>query len=317
MEGQGKRESDEAPGSVSVPAKRESVPHNRLTQSTVTSQSLDPTQIYLKEIGYHSLLTREQEVTLARRIQQGDQAAFCKMVESNLRLVVKIARRYHNRGLAFLDLIEEGNMGLMHALEKYDPERGFRFSTYASWWIKQGIERAIMNQSRTVRLPVHVIKQLNTYLQAGYKLVSQHQRSATAEDIADMLDKPLEEIQRILALKNDTASLDETDYVESMTTRLESISDENDTNDPLRVMQDENLYQHIEVWLGELNELEHLVIARRFGLQGHSPGTLEEVGENLGLTRERVRQLQIRGLRNLRVIVKKQGLSGDQFDHSD
>src|SRR5690554_889313 len=163
-----------------------------------SSTTLDATQMYLNEIGYSPLLSAEEEVYYARRAQRGDAAARARMIESNLRLVVKIARRYMNRGLAFLDLIEEGNLGLIRAVEKFDPERGFRFSTYATWWIRQTIERAIMNQTRTIRLPIHVVKEINIYLRAARQLAQDLEREPSAEEIAVLLDKPIAEVKRML-----------------------------------------------------------------------------------------------------------------------
>src|SRR5690606_24175146 len=170
--------------------------------------SLDATQLYLNEIGASPLLTAAEEVYFARRAQRGDQAARARMIESNLRLVVKIARRYMNRGLAFLDLIEEGNLGLIRAVEKFDPERGFRFSTYATWWIRQTIERAIMNQTRTIRLPIHVIKEINQCLRAARQLAQTLDHEPTPEEIAFVLEKRVEDVRRALSLIEGTTSID-------------------------------------------------------------------------------------------------------------
>ena len=162
---------------------------------------MDATRLYLNEIGISKLLTAEEEVYFARLAQKGDQSARQRMIESNLRLVVKIARRYMNRGLALLDLIEEGNLGLIRAVEKFDPERGFRFSTYATWWIRQTIERAIMNQTRTIRLPIHVVKEINVYLRAARKLAQTLDHEPSSEEIADLLDRPIDEVKRMLGLE--------------------------------------------------------------------------------------------------------------------
>src|SRR5690554_2297113 len=164
------------------------------------SKQLDPTQLYLNEIGFSPLLTPEEEVYFARLARKGEESGRKRMIESNLRLVVKIARRYVNRGLTLLDLIEEGNLGLIRAVEKFDPERGFRFSTYATWWIRQTIERAIMNQTRTIRLPIHVVKELNIYLRAARELTQKLDHEPTAEEIARMVDKPVADVKRMLGL---------------------------------------------------------------------------------------------------------------------
>jgi len=169
---------------------------------------LDATRMYLSEIGFSSLLTAEEEVYYARRSLKGDESARKRMIESNLRLVVKIARRYMNRGLALLDLIEEGNLGLIRAVEKFDPERGFRFSTYATWWIRQTIERGLMNQTRTIRLPIHVVKEINVYLRAARKLAQKLDREPSPEDVAEMLDRPIEDVQRMLGLNERVTSVD-------------------------------------------------------------------------------------------------------------
>ncbi len=271
-------------------------------------ETRDPTHIYLRELGFKPLLTATEELRVAREVKKGVKSARIKMIESNLRLVVKIARHYCHRGLAFLDLIEEGNLGLMTAVEKFDPERGFRFSTYATWWIRQTIERAIMNQSRTVRLPIHVIKELNIYLRAGKKLSTQLDHKATPEEIAEMIDKPVEEIREILFLAPDAISIDTPVVQDSQKTLNDVIPDENNV-DPMYLVQQEDLEVHITQWLHLLSERERQVIIRRFGLQGHDRGTLEEVGVAVGLTRERVRQLQIEGLKKLRHIVEAEGLT--------
>lgn len=266
----------------------------------------DPTQMYLSSIGFAELLTADEEKSFARLALKGDEAARNRMIESNLRLVVKIARHYNRRGLAFLDLIEEGNLGLMHAIEKFDPERGFRFSTYATWWIRQTIERAIMNQSRTIRLPIHVLKEMNSYLRAARHLAQKLDHEPTCEEIAIMVDKPIDEIKRILDLNKDTTSIDNPLAQDSDKPLVDIIADDNNI-DPVELLQDADLQDHLEDWLHQLNDKQQEIIARRFGLHGYEKATLEDVGEAVGLTRERVRQIQLEALQKLRKIIESEG----------
>ncbi|MBD1555363.1 RNA polymerase sigma factor RpoS [Vibrio sp. S9_S30] len=274
----------------------------------VTSKSLDATQLYLGEIGFSPLLTAEEEVLYARRALRGDEAARKRMIESNLRLVVKISRRYGNRGLALLDLIEEGNLGLIRAVEKFDPERGFRFSTYATWWIRQTIERALMNQTRTIRLPIHVVKELNIYLRTARELSQKLDHEPTAEEIAQKLDKPVEDVSKMLRLNERVSSVDTPIGGESEKALLDIIPDVNNS-DPEVCTQDDDIKHSLIDWLDDLNPKQKEVLARRFGLLGYEPSTLEEVGREINLTRERVRQIQVEGLRRLREILVKQGLN--------
>ena len=273
---------------------------------------LDATRMYLSEIGYSPLLSAEEEVHFARRALRGDESARRRMIESNLRLVVKIARKYINRGLPLLDLIEEGNLGLIHAVEKFDPERGFRFSTYATWWIRQTIERAIMNQTRTIRLPIHVIKELNLYLRTARRLSNELDREATAEEIAAEMDKSPEDVKRLLGLNERVTSVDSPITRDGDRLLLDAIPDENNT-DPSRLLQDEDMQIIIDKWLARLNDKQREVVERRFGLNGREKGTLEDVGSAIGVTRERVRQIQMDALKNLRRILEQDGLSEDSL----
>lgn len=270
----------------------------------------DVTQIYLNEIGANPLLTAEQEVTLTRRVRAGDFEARQKMIEHNLRLVVNIAKHYLNRGIPLLDLVEEGNLGLMHALEKFDPERGFRFSTYATWWIRQNIERAIMNQSRTIRLPVHVVKELNQVLRTQRSLEARGAGESTPEEIAQLLAKPVDDVRGILQLNEHTASLDAPLDIDPSLSIGESIADESadSAEDQIQCAEVENL---ISEWMGQLGEKQRVVIEHRYGLNGCEPQTLEQLADLLGLTRERVRQIQIEALSHLRRILKRAGVSRD------
>ncbi|MGQ9426748.1 RNA polymerase sigma factor RpoS [Gilvimarinus sp. F26214L] len=279
------------------------------TQEKV-QKSLDATQLYLNEIGFSPLLSAEEEVYFARLSLKGCDASRKRMIESNLRLVVKIARRYVNRGLALLDLIEEGNLGLIRAVEKFDPERGFRFSTYATWWIRQTIERAIMNQTRTIRLPIHVVKELNVYLRAARELAQKLDHEPSPEDIAELLDKPVEDVKRMLGLNERVTSVDVPIGPSSDKVLVDTIPDQN-VSDPAALLQESDLSASIDDWLLELTEKQREVVSRRFGLRGHEMSTLEEVGREIGLTRERVRQIQVEALRRLRDILEKQGLNGE------
>lgn len=272
----------------------------------------DVTQIYLHEIGLKPLLTVEEEQRYARLTVRGDFEARQKMIEHNLRLVVNVAKQYINRGVPLLDLIEEGNLGLMHALEKFDPERGFRFSTYATWWIRQNVERAIMNQSRTIRLPVHVIKEMNTVLRARRHLEMHGDREPRIEDIAHLLGRSAEDVRRVLSHNEHLASLDAPLDIDPMLSIGESIADESAAAPDARLASSE-IEDLVREWLGQLNAKQRTVIERRFGLSGAEIVTLEHLAESLGVTRERVRQIQLEALAELRRILRRRGLSKDQL----
>jgi len=273
---------------------------NRAKANTArkVDKSLDATQLYLNEIGYSPLLTAEEEKHFSRLALKGDESGRHRMIESNLRLVVKISRRYLNRGLTLLDLIEEG--------------RGFRFSTYATWWIRQTIERAIMNQTRTIRLPIHVVKELNVYLRAARELTQKLDHEPSAEEIADMLDKPAADVERLLGLNERVTSMDTPVGPESDRSVIDTIADVR-VCDPSQLLQDSDIKDSIASWLDELSDKQREVVSRRFGLRGHESSTLEEVGREIGLTRERVRQIQVDALRRLRSIVETQGLNGESL----
>lgn len=273
---------------------------------------MDATHIYLGEIGFSPLLSAEEEVHYSKLALKGDVAARKKMIESNLRLVVKISRRYLNRGLPLLDLIEEGNLGLMKSVEKFDPDRGFRFSTYATWWIRQTIERAIMNQTRTIRLPIHVVKELNVYLRAARQLTQKLDHEPSPEEIAEMLDKPLEEVQKLLGFNDKVSSVDTPIGYDEGKSLLDTLADENSLN-PAEMLTDEDFRMHIESLLDQLTENQQEVIARRFGLRGFEKATLEEVGKEIDLTRERVRQIQVEALKSLRVLLERYGLTQEDL----
>lgn len=270
-------------------------------------KNLDATQLYLGEIGFSPLLSAEEEVYFSRRALKGDEASRKRMIVSNLRLVVKIARRYNNRGLALLDLIEEGNLGLIRAVEKFDPERGFRFSTYATWWIRQTIERAIMNQTRTIRLPIHIVKELNVYLRAARELSQKLDHEPTAEEIAESLDKPVQDVTKMLRLNEKITSVDTPIGGENDKVLLDVIADDKG-HGPEEDIQDSDIKLNIIKWLEDLSPKQREVLARRFGLLGYEPSTLEDVGVEIGLTRERVRQIQVEALRRLRDMLGHKGL---------
>ena len=277
----------------------------------VLGQLLDPTRQYLDEIGVSPLLTAEEEKEYARRALRGDESARQRMIESNLRLVVKIARRYLNRGLPLLDLIEEGNLGLIHAVKKFDPERGFRFSTYATWWIRQTIERGIMNQSRTVRLPIHIIKDINSCLRAARRLFQEIDRAPTTAELAERLDRDVEDVERLMSLhervtlRANTRDGDGIDPVERLHGRRSA--------EPSRCAQADDVHDIVDHWVCELSDKQRAVVERRFGLHGYRRATLEQIGDEIGVTRERVRQIQLDALKNLREMLETHGISGESL----
>jgi RNA polymerase nonessential primary-like sigma factor len=276
----------------------------------ITESHFDATRLYLSEIGFSPLLTAEEEVYFSRRAQRGDEAARKRMIESNLRLVVKIARRYMNRGLPLLDLIEEGNLGLIRAVEKFDPERGFRFSTYATWWIRQTIERAIMNQTRTIRLPIHVVKELNGYLRAARQLAQKLDHEPSAEEIAQVVEKPIHEVKRMLGLNERVTSVDVPIGRDSDRAVIDAVPDDNNP-DPSDLLMDEDVLANLDAWIAQLTDKQREVVERRFGLHGYKISTLEEVGREIGVTRERVRQIQMDALKRLREILEGDGFSSE------
>jgi RNA polymerase nonessential primary-like sigma factor len=231
------------------------------------------------------------------------------MIESNLRLVVKMAKRYMNKGLAFLDLIAEGNIGLMRAVDKYNPDLGFRFSTYATWWIKQSVERALLNQTRTIRVPIHVLKELNLYLRTAAELRKQNNCDPSPEEVAKKLNKPIKDIKKILTATKTVDSIDDM-FDDSSRPIIETIASEN-TLSPQAELEQNNLHAHLDDWLDHLNENQRTVIAMRFGLRGYDATTLENIGNQIGLTRERVRQIQIEAMRRLSQIARSKKISED------
>jgi RNA polymerase nonessential primary-like sigma factor len=270
----------------------------------------DVTQIYFNEIGHNALLSAQEEAVLTRRVKQDDFDARQKMIECNLRLVVNIAKHYTNHGVALLDLIEEGNMGMMHALDKFDPERGFRFSTYATWWIRQNIERCIMNQSRTIRLPVHVIKDLNIILQASRHLEAHTGKEPKPEDVAHLLGRPVKDVQRMLSLNMSMMSLDAPLDIDPLLSIGDVMADDQ-TLGPDLMLEKSEIKHRVQEWLNRLSEKQRYIIEQRYGLNGDETQTLEQLAERLDLTRERVRQIQLEALQTLRVILRCDGVSKD------
>lgn len=295
--------------STNTQVEDEKLPQSKL-KKTSTNSDLDATQIYLREIGSSPLLTAEEEIYFARKSLAGDIPARHHMIKCNLRLVVKISRRYLNRGLSLLDLIEEGNLGLIRAVEKFDPERGFRFSTYATWWIRQNIERALMNQTRTIRLPIHIIKEMNIYLRKGREIAQKLDHEPTIDEIAQASNANPKEVNKLLRLNEKTLSLDNPVGDESEKPLMEALGTE-DVCGPAELLEDENMVGHLKDCLSRLNDKQQAILAHRFGLYGHEASTLEEVGKAVGLTRERVRQIQVEALKQLKEILEEQGVHKD------
>ena len=280
----------------------------------VDNRRLDAMQLYLKEIEYSPLLTPEEEVYYARLAIEGEEHARKKMIVCNLRLVVKISRRYIGRGLLLPDLIEEGNLGLIHAVGKFDPERGFRFSTYATWWIRQNIERALMNQTRTIRLPIHINKELSSYIKNSRELTQEFGREPSIPEVAERMGKSVEQLNRLLDYNESTGSLDTPIKNSSggASTLIDFVSEQT-IPDPRSSLEDDDISSSVDHWLDQLADKHREVIIRRFGLLGHDCSTLEQVGNELNLTRERVRQIQMDALKKLRRILENQGFSGENL----
>jgi RNA polymerase nonessential primary-like sigma factor len=275
-------------------------------------------QTYLREIRRTPLLSPEEEFALATRARAGDFQARQAMIEHNLRLVVSIAKNYLGRGLPMSDLIEEGNLGLMHAIGKFEPDRGFRFSTYASWWVRQSIERAIMHQARLVRLPVHVVRDLNQVLKARRQLEARSDRlangprPASVEDVASLLGWPAQEVAELLRFAETPTSLDAPLDRDASETMIDMVADEQAV-DPMGLALHNEVEQLLDTWLAELSEREREVLAGRYGLRDREPETLEVLAERLGLTRERIRQIQQEALVKLKRRMARQGVDRDSI----
>jgi len=272
----------------------------------ILSALQDAAQFYQRQIRVPSLLKPSEEKELAIKIRQGDVLSRQTMIVRNLRLVMNLARRYENRGLSLLDLVSEGNIGLMRAVDKFDPDRGFRFSTYATWWVRQAIERAVMNHARTVRIPIHVLKSISLYTHTRRELENERQRPVSLREIADRMNYRPEQLYRLLAWY-DASQYAATTEVADDESLAANLSDAE--ADPERQVMNSVSREQIFAWLDRLSARHRAVIAYRFGLYNHSSCTLEEVGRHVGLTRERVRQLQLEALSLLRGMAEEQGIS--------
>ncbi len=273
-----------------------------ITAENVDAFADDSVRLYLREIGKIPLLTPEEEAELAKKIVKGDKKAKNKMVESNMRLVVSIAKRYGGRGLDFLDLIQEGNTGLLRAVEKFDPDKGFKFSTYATWWVRQAITRAIADQARTIRIPVHMVETINKVLRTTRKLTSELNREPTNEEIAKELDMEPEKVDYVMRIKQDIASLDasvgrEGDDEDSV---LGDFVEDEERDSPEDSAANQILKEQLSEIISTLTDREQKIIRLRFGIGGGRPHTLEEVGAEFDVTRERIRQIEAKALSKLR-----------------
>ncbi len=260
----------------------------------------DSVRLYLREIGKIPLLSAEEELSLAKRVVDGDKDAKDKMAEANMRLVVSIAKRYVGRGLDLLDLIQEGNTGLLRAVEKFDPDKGFKFSTYATWWIRQAITRAIADQARTIRIPVHMVETINKLLRTQRRLTQELNREPTNEEIAKAMDLDVDKVEHIMKIKQDISSLDASIRDDEEESVLADFIEDEDTVRPEESANTQLLKEQVKGMLGALTEREQKILKLRFGLEDGKQHTLEEVGQEFSVTRERIRQIEAKALAKLR-----------------
>lgn len=260
----------------------------------------DSVRLYLREIGKIPLLNAEEELELAQKVVAGDKRAKDKMAEANMRLVVSIAKRYVGRGLDLLDLIQEGNTGLLRAVEKFDPDKGFKFSTYATWWIRQAITRAIADQARTIRIPVHMVETINKLLRTQRRLTQELNREPTNEEIAKAMELEVEKVEHIMKIKQDISSLDASVRDDEEDSVLADFIEDEDTISPEESATGQLLKEHVKDMLGALTEREQKILKLRFGLEDGKSHTLEEVGQEFSVTRERIRQIEAKALAKLR-----------------
>lgn len=308
QEDDGKEVDFEAPKAE----KTEEEPEEKAPDSSRFSKSMDTIKIYLRDISAIPLLSPEEEVKLAKKVWKKDPLARQKMIEANLRLVVSIAKRYLNRGLPFLDLIEEGNIGLIKAVERFQYQKGFKFSTYASWWIRQAIERSLVNQTRTIRLPIHVDEKINRFIRALRDQVQARGREPSMDEMALVMDTSVDKIREVMQVVRSTQSLD-MPIGEKQENSLKDVIEDTSILSPADIVEGIKRHEMIASWLYKLTENEKNVVILRFGLEDGEPKTLEKIGEEFGVTRERIRQIESSALKKLRYIINREELIFDEI----
>ena len=284
---------------IDIQAKKNKKSRKIKNKQVIKSFTDDPVKMYFKEISKVRLLTASEEIQLAKKIKKGDMSAKSRLIEANLRLVVSIAKKYANRGMLFLDLIQEGNLGLMRAVDKYDYRKGFKFSTYATWWIRQAVTRAIADQARTIRIPVHMVENINKYIRIQRRLLQKLGREPNSEEIAESLSITTNKVREIIKIAQETISLD-APIGEDEETHLSDFIEDSEVEAPPDAATFSMLQKHLQIVLGTLKDRERKIIKLRYGLQDGLPRTLEEVGREFNLTRERIRQIEFKTLCKLR-----------------